>query len=103
MKGLGFMVDIKTATRKEFDALLNQKFQLDIEGHDIELSLVEVKPLPSGLREGGGFSLLWEGPQDPIVPQGTYAFQTQNKTQFEIFIVPIGQFEECVQYECVFT
>jgi hypothetical protein len=49
------------------------------------------------------FSLLFEGPVQPLLPQGIYRFDHPGIGDFEIFIVPVGQTAGGTRYEAVFN
>lgn len=38
----------------------------------------------------GSFALLFEGPVEPIVAQGTYTFRSVDEQTMAIFVVPVG-------------
>jgi hypothetical protein len=48
------------------------------------------------------FSLYFLGDPAIVLAQGTYTLRSESNT-FELFIVPIGQYEEGTEYEAVFT
>lgn len=72
-------------------------------GAPVEVTLVEVND-HTGSESGPrlAFSVTFEGPSERAVPQGTYEFG-DGADRFVLFIVPIGQVEDRVQYEAVFT
>lgn len=49
------------------------------------------------------FSLLFQGPADPLLPQGTYRFEHGSVGVLEIFIVPLGRDEHGSVYQAVFA
>ena len=89
-------------THENFSKQLNTQFQVDRDGQDIELSLIEV----SGLKQSKGqeqFSILFRGPLDRPLSQGIHQFRHSELGGFELFIVPIKQDGEGFQYEAVFN
>jgi hypothetical protein len=74
------------------------------EGATVELLLVEAES-----RDGGpdaprpGFSLLFHGPAEPPLAQGTYRFEHPGIGAMEIFIVPLGRDEHGSVYEAFFA
>lgn len=71
-------------------------------GPDIELELVAHDPgKPSTAVEQ--FSLLFHGPDHPLLSQGTYQFEHPQMGAFEMFIVPIGREPGRLIYEAVFS
>ena len=49
------------------------------------------------------FSILFQGPTEPILPQKIYDVQHPTMGEFELFLVPIGADESGVTYESVFS
>jgi hypothetical protein len=94
-----------------FRPRIGDTFPLELEdGGEVELELVEVEEAgpeasraaaAAGLRQP--FSILFRGPLDPLVPQGTYAVSQNEIGSFELFIVPIGQDARGTQYQAVFA
>jgi hypothetical protein len=59
---------------------------------------------PTGKEaRGESFMLLFHGPSDRMLPQGTYAFTHDELGRFDLFIVPIGQAPGVFQYQAVFN
>lgn len=97
------MTDLKTLTLHDFEKLLDQVFEVRSVPADIQLSLVEVKLMGSGERQGGAFSTLWQGPQEPLLEQSTYRLYRPDFGEQDVFLVPVAQKEAGIQYEAVFT
>jgi hypothetical protein len=83
-------------------------FELEDAG-ELELELVEVEEggaeasrsaAAAGLREP--FSIVFHGPLEPLLPQGTYSVKQEDVGSFPLFIVPIGRDELGTQYQAVF-
>jgi hypothetical protein len=49
------------------------------------------------------FSLLFEGPPEPFLPQRIYEFDLGAPGTCGIFLVPVGRFDGGFRYEAVFT
>ena len=49
------------------------------------------------------FSLRFEGPAEPALPQGIYLFSHPGIGRFDLFIVPVGRTERGRQYEAAFN
>jgi hypothetical protein len=49
------------------------------------------------------FSLFFLGSPTEILPQGMYTLHSENVVFEELFLVPIGQDEQAIEYEAVFT
>lgn len=73
-------------------------------GATVELLLVEATPKDAGPHAPRrSFSLLFQGPADPLLPQATYRFEHHSLGVMEIFIVPLGRDEHGAVYEAVFA
>lgn len=63
------------------------------------LTTLTTRPAPPGFEQ---FSMLFAGPPEPLLPQGTYLFVHKALGELPLFMVPIGRNAERVQYEvCV--
>ncbi|MBB2488239.1 hypothetical protein H5407_23675, partial [Mitsuaria sp. WAJ17] len=49
------------------------------------------------------FSLLFEGPPQPVLPQRIYRISHPQLDAMEIFLVPVGRSESATQYEAIFN
>jgi Domain of unknown function (DUF6916) len=49
------------------------------------------------------FSVLFHGPADRFIGQGTYKLRNEKMGQLEIFLVPIARDNDGFQYEAVFN
>jgi hypothetical protein len=73
-------------------------------GATVELLLAEATAADSGEHAPRPpFSLLFEGPGDPLLPQGTYRFRHGSLGTMEIFIVPLERDEHGSVYQAVFA
>lgn len=101
-----------TLNRETFAAHLNERFCAVIEpGNEVELKLVEVAALASGskgdesqrsLRQDP-FTLVFSGPRDMPLEQGTFHVEHDQIGRFDLFLVPIGEDQSNRQYEAVFN
>ncbi|MGN6216282.1 MAG: DUF6916 family protein [Solirubrobacterales bacterium] len=74
------------------------------EGAKVELLLVEAVHKDGGSHAPRpAFSLLFHGPADPLLAQGTYRFKHGSLGVLEIFIVPLGRDEHGSVYEAFFA
>jgi hypothetical protein len=86
----------------EFDKAVGQTFIVEANGKMVALELSAVKPIANSPRDGGGFSLLFKGPREMLLPQATYRFVGSEITH-DIFIVPISSDQSSYTYEAVFN
>jgi hypothetical protein len=54
-------------------------------------------------HESDSFSIIFHGPPDRMLSQGTYHFEHAHIGSFPLFIVPIGSANGRIQYEAVFN
>lgn len=82
-------------------------FRINFPEGTVELKLTRVDHLrekhTSKRLFRDSFALQFLGPAGAFLPQGTYAMQHESLGELPIFIVPVGQEEEGVQYEAIFT
>ncbi|KPD11622.1 hypothetical protein [Phaeobacter sp. 11ANDIMAR09] len=97
------MIDVITATVEQFARFQDQDFEVITDEGPITLKLIEVSKLGSGEREGGAFSVLWQGPETPFVDQQTHRLKHPEAGELALFLVPVGQQDAGFQYEAVFT
>ena len=99
------MFDIRTADHTQFESLLAQSFTLTAAaGESLALELVEVLPRahhdPAAQRRG--FSLIFRGPAQPVMPQQIQRLAHAETGELEMFLVPIGPDQQGMRYEAVF-
>ena len=97
------MLDLQMATARDFDELSDKAFAVIAPELEVRLELIEVKPLGSGMRDGGAFALLWQGPGAPALSQATYRLSHAALGELDLFLVPVAQFEDGFRYEAIFT
>jgi hypothetical protein len=93
-------------TKQDFDALLNSQFTIDIEGGEIELTLIEVSSVVAEYTEGGQaepFSAVFRSNTMDMLEQACYQLNHETAGETLIFLVPIGPDEEGMCYEAVYT
>jgi hypothetical protein len=68
----------------------------------VELQLVEVvEGVSTPTHEQ--FSLLFQGPQTPFLPQMTYRATHDKLGEFDLFLVPVAKTQDGFEYEAVFN
>jgi hypothetical protein len=90
-----------------FQPLIGTAFVVSDEADGrVELTLSSVvtrdQAVPDAPEGWVAFTLQFEGPREPLVPQGTYRFRHAATGGIDIFIVPIAQNETATIYEAVF-
>ena len=105
-------VSLEQLSAGRFEELVQTKFQVLLEpGLAISLELTSVttscprgqERVSSGSPILEGFSLLFNGPADQPLGQGTYRFAHERLGSFALFIVPVGADRQARQYEAVFN
>ena len=93
-------------SRQRFADYLGTEFTVMVQNSQVvSLTLTEVKPL--GSRETGeltieSYSLLFEGPTSPMLPQSGFQFVHAHLGELVIFIVPLGPRSGVMRYEAIF-
>jgi hypothetical protein len=93
-------LEIQSAVAATFAGHLNSKFRL-LHEPPTELELVEVSDGSTG--DHINFSLLFRGPQQPLLPQRSYAIEHDALGRFDLFIVPIQRDTQGLKYQAVFN
>ncbi|HEV2789808.1 MAG TPA: hypothetical protein VGV69_00735 [Solirubrobacterales bacterium] len=74
------------------------------EGSTVELLLVEATAKDAGPHAPRPpFSLIFQGPAEPFLPQATYRFEHGSLGEMGIFVVPLGHDEHGASYEAFFA
>lgn len=97
------MTDLRTLTIQDFEKLVDTAFEVRSVTSDLHLSLVEVRAMGSGERAGGAFSVLWQGPLEPMLEQSIYTLFQPEFGEQDVFLVPVAEKDAGIQYEAVFT
>lgn len=95
--------NIDALSRDEFAAQLNTTFKIYFgpEG-PTESELIQVTELRQRNR-AESFALLFQGPRDPVWNQRLMTVEHPELGSGELFLVPVAQVEEGVQYEAQFN
>lgn len=97
---------LKDLAHGQFAQHLHQTFRIRLDSLTLDVELIEADTLASvdpGGQRRQAFSLVFRGPKEPILPQGTYRFEHTGMGTLDIFIVPIGSDPQGFRYEAVFT
>ncbi|MFD2173433.1 DUF6916 family protein [Rhodobacter lacus] len=97
------MPTLEQLTIDDFSPLEGEVFAVSAGPNVIDLKLMEVMAVGAGLRDGGAFSLLWQGPSEPFLPQAIYRFAHSKLGEHDFFLVPVAQKTIGFQYEVIFT
>lgn len=83
--------------RAGFEALIGTELPVE-DGDGFALRITAVDP-----GSHGAFSVLLEGPADPVLEQAAYPLQIPGHGTEPTFVVPIGADGDGATYEAVFT
>jgi hypothetical protein len=94
--------------RATFAEHLGETFRTVLEpGNQLELELVEVEALGSASPDDPprreSFSIVFRGPKDKTLAQGTFRMEHDVIGSFDLFLVPISEDQDGRQYEAVFN
>jgi hypothetical protein len=88
---------LEPLTVSDFIGHRNVSFRIPLDsGGAIDLELIEARTIGEGHRPDSpgirrqAFSLIFRGPLDRLLPQGTYPIQHPTMGTLEIFLVPLG-------------
>ncbi len=95
------MVDISTFHSNTFSGQLNTDFTVQGNGSPTTLQLVEVveKQTPASVES---FSLHFQGPAAPHLPQQIHTLQHEKLGTFQIFLTAVEGNQQSITYEAVF-
>jgi len=100
---------IEWLTHDDFAGRVGEQFEMRVaDGPSVALELIEATEGsalggrgPDG-QERRQFSLVFRGPDQPVLPQGTYPLGHAELEGLELFLVPLGPDGEGMQYEAAF-
>ncbi|MFN7947202.1 MAG: hypothetical protein U0Z53_17750 [Blastocatellia bacterium] len=90
-------------TREQFAENLHSTFRLQTtDARELSLELISLTLLPSAPQQEQ-YSLIFRGPADTLLSQGTYRLEHDRLGAFDLFLVPIARDQQGVQYEVIFN
>ncbi len=94
-------------TAADFEKCLDTNFRVElVSPGPIELKLIAVIPRKSEPHEQAGmerFSVVFSGPADVFLPQGTYRVTHPEMGEIYIFLVPLAPEAGVFKYEAVYN
>jgi len=92
-------------TAADFRRHLGEAFRVHHGGaQPLSVRLSEVSDMPrQAAHLRAPFTLLFHGPMEGWLQQGTYAFEHDAMGRMEIFVVPLGGDAEGMRYEVIFA
>jgi hypothetical protein len=90
-------------THALFSEHVNTTFRVILDdSNSIEVKMIELSELLLSPHQER-FSVLFKGPKEPFLAQGTRHFVHDQMGDFDLFIVPIGADDGSVTYEATFN
>lgn len=101
------MRDLSDVTHQDFEACLSQSFTVKPdEGDCLEFELIEVKQrgvFDPEMHTRQAFSVLFRGPDEPLLPQRLYRVENATLGTLDLFLVPVGPDKHGMRYEATFA
>ena len=92
-----------TLEHEVFSRYLNTTFRISLGDSNFletELSSISDRQLSSQQER---FAIVFQGPREPLLNQGSYRFEHDEMGDFTLFIVPLRQDEDGTFYEACFN
>ncbi len=94
---------LESLHKEAFAECVNEVFHVARPGSaDFEIELSEVTEQFRTPRQEA-FSVVFHGPADPYLKQGSYQLRNEKLGEMELFLVPIAKDQAGYQYEAVFN
>lgn len=95
--------DVASLDHSFFATRIGATLTVPFENHEnITLALAEVSDLKESRRQER-FALVFRGPLDVPLGQGSYVVELEEIGAFDLFLVPVGMDEQGYSYEAVFN
>ena len=92
---------------EDFSTCLNQEFRIHVEGRDpVAAKLIEARGLVAPDDDPDRrqpFSLIFLGPKDAHLEQGTFHIENETLGELDLFLVTLGPDKDGLRHEAVFT
>jgi hypothetical protein len=98
---------LESFTLESFTGRVGERFRIVADETTVlEATLAEATALGEASAHGQRatpFSIIFQGPPEPLLQQRIYGFEHDELGSFDLFIVPIERNAQGVRYEAVFT
>ena len=101
------------ATARSFERYLDHVIRTRLGEQEVELKLIEIRlqdkawTRPASADEAipprQPFSLIFEGPREPVLLDDTYTFSHPELERFDLFVSPYHQTADATFYESAFS
>lgn len=89
-------------TLARFEPLVGSRFTLRLDdAAELPAQLIQANP-GRGTSASQSFSLLFEAPAEPVLPQRIYRLEHPQLDAMDIFLVPVARAAAGLHYEAVF-
>lgn len=97
-------MDLSDLRHGTFVPLIGETFRASVdEAVSVDLELTEATQAKGENRPDHAFSIVFRGPSQSLLSQGTYELEHATLGSLPIFLVPIAQQDSGFLYEAVFT
>jgi hypothetical protein len=86
----------------EFARHMGEPFEVVVGDEVFPITLAQARPIQPSIRDGGSFSLIFNGPLTPILNQAMYEVRRGDE-RWPLFIVPVGERDGVFEYEVIFN
>ncbi|CAM2007475.1 hypothetical protein APED_12470 [Acanthopleuribacter pedis] len=84
------------------DTIVGDTLTLSVSEHEIPLKLDTIRERADAKENGYEcFTMVFSGPVDKELNQGTYTMKSEKLGDFLLFIVPVAKSQEAMTYEAV--
>lgn len=97
------MTDLAALELADFTSTVGDRVVVEVGGGSIEVVVAAAESLGSDDPSHRAFAVLFHGPVEPLLAQGTYTFRHTALGDPAIFVVPIAQTAGHTVYEAVFS
>lgn len=99
------MTTLENITRESFDNCTNKRFVLRAASGELELEQKTAEDIGTGAGKAQRqpFSVIFKGPAEPLLAQGTYPLENEELGTLELFLVPVASDDQGTEYEAVFA
>lgn len=97
---------LEKLTVTDFEPHVGTVFPIQLqEGDPLQTKLISVKKLGEAPKPEArqAFSLLFQGPREPLLHQQIYPVEHPTAGKLDIFLVPVGEEKDGLLYEAIFT
>jgi hypothetical protein len=94
--------EVRELKLDDFAGNIGKEYEIVFTDGVLPLILEQAQELPGGQRKEGAFRLQFLGPVHPILPQGVFSFRFGDESD-DIFIVPVGEVADGINYEAIFS